>query len=112
MAKKGVSTQIEDDGIIKVDLPKSDLTLILGIASIVMCVFLGIGGLILGILARRISNESVELYQLAPELYNEYSHKNIKAGRVCAKIGIILSAVFLGIILIFWVLREAILSIF
>lgn len=111
-SKKKKVTTYADDGILKVDLPKADLTLILGIVSILTCFVLGFVGIVLGIIARNLSKESVELYELAPELYTEHSYKNIKAGRLCATIGIILSSVFLGFVLIYYALKGAILTIF
>ncbi len=110
--KKKKESSYEDDGILKVDLPKADLTLILGIISILTCFVLGVVGIILGIIARNRSKEAVELYKLAPELYTKHSYKNIKVGRLCAKIGIILSFVFLGFVLIYYTLRRAMLTIF
>jgi len=110
--KKKKATSFEDDGILKVDLPKADVTLILGISSILTCFILGLTGIVLGIIARNLSKKSVELYELAPELYTKYSYKNLKAGRVCAKIGIILSSVFLGLVLIYYAFKGAILTIF
>ncbi len=111
MSKNKKSTY-EEDGILKVDLPRADLTLALGIISIITCFILGVVGIAVGLLARKTSNESVELYELAPELYTNHSYKNLKAGRMCAKIGIILSSIFLGFVLIFYVIKGAILTLF
>lgn len=110
--EKKKETSYEDDGILKVDLPKADMTLILGITSIITCFALGVVGIILGIIAKKQSAKSIELYELAPELYTKHSFKNLKAGRVCATIGIILSAIFLAFVLIYYALKGAILSIF
>lgn len=101
-----------EDEILKVDLPKSDIVLILGISSILLCFLFGFVGIILGSLARKLSKKSIELYDLAPELYTKYSYKNIKAGRVCALIGIILSAFFFFFVLISFAIKGAFLGIF
>ena len=111
-AKKKKTDTFEDDGILKVDLPKADITLILGICSILTCFIFGIIGIILGILAKNFSKKPIELYELAPELYTKHSYKNLKAGRVCAIIGIILSSVFLAFLLIYYALKGAFLTIF
>lgn len=67
-------------------LPNGTATLVLGILSIVVC-------FICGIVALVISKRDVEAYKNNPELYTAASYSNIKAGRVCALIGIILQAV-------------------
>jgi hypothetical protein len=112
MKNKRKETSYEDDGILKVDLPKADTVLVLGIISILTCFILGVVGIVLGIVAKNLSKKSMELYELAPELYTKSSYKNLKAGRVCATIGIILSAVFLGFAFIYYALKGAILTIF
>ena len=71
-------------------LPNATATLVLGILSIVVCFICGIVALI-------ISNKDLALYKANPELYNQGSYNNIKAGRTCAIIGIVLQV--LGIIL-------------
>ena len=71
-------------------LPNATATLVLGILSIVVC-------FICGIVALAISNKDVALYKANPELYSESSYNNIKAGRICAIIGLALMA--LGIII-------------
>ena len=40
-----------------------------------------------------ISNKDVSMYRANPELYTESSYNNIKAGRICAIIGICLQVV-------------------
>jgi hypothetical protein len=67
-------------------LPNATATLVLGILSIVVC-------FICGIIALAISGKDVALYKANPELYAEASYNNIKAGRICAIIGIALQVV-------------------
>lgn len=67
-------------------LPNATATLVLGILSIVVC-------FICGIIALVISNRDVELYRANPDLYSEASYGNIKAGRICAIIGIALQVI-------------------
>ncbi len=70
-------------------LPNATATLVLGILSIVVC-------FICGIIALAISSKDINMYKNNPELYSAASYNNIKAGRICAIIGIALQA--LGII--------------
>ncbi|MBL7703277.1 MAG: hypothetical protein JNM14_13585 [Ferruginibacter sp.] len=75
-------------------LPNATATLVLGILSIVVC-------LICGIVALVISNKDVALYKANPELYSAASYNNIKAGRICALIGIILQGLAIIVYIIF-----------
>jgi presenilin-like A22 family membrane protease len=74
-------------------LPNATATLVLGILSIVVC-------LICGIIALVISNKDIALYKANPELYSTASYNNIKAGRICAIIGIALQVLFLIIYIV------------
>ncbi len=76
-------------------LPNATATLVLGILSIVVC-------FICGIVALVISNKDVALYKANPELYTESSYSNIKAGRICAIIGLALLA--LGLIIYIFII--------
>jgi hypothetical protein len=71
-------------------LPNATAVLVLGILSIVVC-------FICGIIALVISNRDIAAYRANPELYSASSYNNIKAGRTCAIIGIVLQV--LGIVL-------------
>ncbi len=74
-------------------LPNATATLVLGILSIVIC-------FICGIIALVISNKDMALYRANPELYSVSSYNNIKAGRICSIIGIILQVlIIIGYIL-------------
>lgn len=79
-------------------LPNATATLVLGILSILTCFCYGIVGLILGIVAMVISKKAVQMYKMDPELYSDYG--NVKAGRITALIGIILSGLYLLLIII------------
>ena len=81
-------------------LPNATAVLVLGILSIVMC-FVGV---ILGIIAVVLANKDLKLYNASPEVYSPGSYNNLKAGRICAIIGLILNALlvaFYAVILIF-----------
>ena len=67
-------------------LPNATATLVLGILSIVVC-------FICGIIALVISNKDMDLYRANPGLYSAASYNNIKAGRICAIIGIALQVI-------------------
>ena len=68
--------------------------LVLGILSIVICFV----GLILSIIALILANKDLKLYNENPELYTQASYNNLKAGKICAIIGLILN----GLIVIFY----------
>jgi M penetrans paralogue family 26 len=74
-------------------LPNATATLVLGICSIVTCFCYGIIGLACGIIALAISQKSVKMYKDDPTAYSGW--QNLNAGRICAIIGIILSALYL-----------------
>lgn len=75
-------------------LPNATATLVLGILSIVVC-------FICGIVALVISNKDMDMYKANPELYTAASYNNIKAGRVCAIIGIALQVLGIIVYIIF-----------
>lgn len=69
-------------------LPNATAVLVLGILSIVVC-------FICGIIALVMSNKDMALYKANPEAYTLASYNNIKAGRICAVVGIILQLTFI-----------------
>lgn len=71
-------------------LPNSTAVLVLGIISIVGCFCYGIVGFICSIIAM------VE----SPQAYTLASYNNLKTGRVCALVGLILSALYLLAIIV------------
>jgi hypothetical protein len=83
-----------------VSLPNSTLILVFGIISIVTCCCYGILGLIFGIIALVLANSAGKLYYAEPGSYTESSYKNVNAGKICAIIGIALSAFYL--LFLFW----------
>jgi len=80
-------------------LPNATATLVLGICSIVGCLFYGIPGLICGIIALFLHKKDKMIYSSDPSVY-ESSFKNSKAGFICAIIGISLSALYFIIALL------------
>jgi phosphotransferase system glucose/maltose/N-acetylglucosamine-specific IIC component len=67
-------------------LPNAIATLVLGILSIVVC-------FVCGIVALVISNRDLEMYKNNPESFTIASYNNIKAGRICAIVGVCLQIV-------------------
>tara|TARA_B100000809_G_C15115916_1_gene522422 strand:- start:1126 stop:1497 length:372 start_codon:yes stop_codon:yes gene_type:complete len=84
------------------NLPNATGVLVLGILSIVFCFCYGIIGITLGIIGLVMANKALKLYLAAPESYTESSYKNVKAGRICAIVGLCISSVYvvLGIVYI------------
>jgi hypothetical protein len=70
-------------------LPNATAILVLGILSIVICCIFGI---VMGIIALILASKAKQLYEANPGMYTESSFNNMKAGRICAIIGLILSA--------------------
>ena len=75
-------------------LPNSTAVLVLGILSIVFCWCIGIVGLVLGIIALVLAGKGAKLYLENPNQYTVSSYNNLKAGKICAIIGTILSGLY------------------
>ena len=81
-------------------LPNATAVLVLGIISIVGCFCYGIVGLICSIIALVLAKKDSTLFALNPQLYTPSSYSNLKAGKVCAIVGIILSSLYLAFVII------------
>jgi len=84
-------------------LPNSTATLVLGIISILGSCCYGIVGLICGIIALFISKKSNQLLKENPNGYSDSG--NLKAGRICAIIGVVLSAlmvIYMFLLIVVW----------
>jgi len=81
-------------------VPNANATLVLGILSIVSCWLYGLPGVILGIIALVISSSGKRAYEANPSWYSLSSYNNLKAGRICAIVGLSLSGLYLIIALI------------
>jgi len=77
----------------KQQLPNSTLVLVMGILSIVGCCFYSIPGFIFGIIALVVGKTATSEYNVSPDNYSGY--ENVKAGKIMAIIGIILSVLYL-----------------
>jgi len=82
-------------------LPNSTAVLVLGILSLIMCFCYGLVGLILGIIGLSLAGKDLQRYKMNPGAYTVSSYNNLKAGRVCAIIGTILSSLYFIIIIIY-----------
>ncbi|HRS54053.1 MAG TPA: CCC motif membrane protein [Bacteroidales bacterium] len=78
-----------------IDLPNNITVLVLGIISIVTCWCYGIVGIILGIIALVLAKKDNALYMQNSDLYTQSSYKNVQIGKVCAIIGLCISAMML-----------------
>ena len=83
-----------------VPIPNSTGVLILGIISIVGCSCYGIVGLVCGIIALVLAKKGVSLYNANPQAYTPGSLSNLKGGRICAIIGLSLSALYVIVVII------------
>lgn len=84
----------------QIALPNSAAILTLGIISIALCWCYGIVALTCGIIALVLGNKAIALYKANPSNYTLSSYNNAKAGRVCAIIGLCLSALMLIYIIV------------
>lgn len=82
-------------------LPNATAVLVLGIIAIVGCFCDGIPGLVCGIIALVLAGKDLKLYNADPTLYTPSSVSNLKNGRICAIVGVSLSAVCVIILIIY-----------
>lgn len=79
-------------------LPNSTAVLVLGIISIPVCFcyfLFGVPGLALSIISLVLSNKATKEYNENPSLYTVASFNNMKAGRICAIVGMCLNVLCL-----------------
>jgi hypothetical protein len=91
MEEKSIFDQPQTNFTNKQQLPNATVVLVMGILSIVIC---GIG-VVLGIIGLVLGNKDTKLYNASPDLYNPSSYSNIKTGKICSVIGIIVSSLFI-----------------
>ena len=77
----------------QVNLPNSNTILVLGILSLVFCWLhiLSIIGVVLSIVTLSLASKETSLFYLQPNNFTLSSLNNVKAGRTCAIIGLIIS---------------------
>ncbi len=77
----------------QIPIPNSTAILVLGILSIPCCCCVnGLVGLILGVIALVLYGKAVGIYNSNKDAYTDKSLSNLNAGRICAIIGTIFSA--------------------
>jgi hypothetical protein len=93
---KNHSIQESDyNNVFQQNLPNSKTVLVLGILSIVLSIwYFSIVGVVLSILALVLANRDLSLYYSNKSQYTLSSFNNLKAGRVCAIIGLAVAVVF------------------
>jgi hypothetical protein len=80
----------------QVNLPNASTVLLMGILSIVFSFwYFSLVGIIFGFIALVKASGDLKLYAQNPTMYSLSSYNNIKAGRVCAIIGIVVAAIFI-----------------
>jgi hypothetical protein len=84
----------------KQPLPNATAVLVLGIVSLVGCCCYSIPGLVCSIIALILGNKDLKMYYSNPTAFTESSLNNLKAGRVCAIIALIISILYL--LMIIW----------
>ena len=102
MENQGTSNIFNDGP--KQSLPNATAVLVLGIISIVGCfcyMLAGLVGIVCGIIALVLASKDSRRYRTEPHLYTIASYNNLKAGRVCAIIGTVLSSLYLLFIIFF-----------
>jgi len=80
-------------------LPNATPVLVLGIIAIVGCFCYGVVGLICGIIALVLAKKDMALYNSNPSAYTPGSLSNLKAGRVCAIIGLSISILYFCVVI-------------
>ena len=89
-------------------VPNSTAVLVLGICSIFPgCFCLGIIGIVCGIIALVLANKGMTFYNSNSNNYSITSFNNLKAGKVCAIIGLCLSSLILIIYVIYIIVLGA-----
>jgi hypothetical protein len=79
----------------RLDLPNATAVLVLGILSIVLsCWYFSLVGVVLSIIALVLSGKDLTRYYSNPNQFTISSFNNVKAGRVCAIIGLTVALIF------------------
>lgn len=101
--KQQVPTSGFQQGTYQIPVPDATAVLVLGIISLLGAFCYGIIGLILGIIGLALANRAERRYREAPERYQASSYSNLKAGRICSLIGLILSIIMILVFVIYFI---------
>jgi len=94
----------------QIPLPNSTGVLVMGIISIATCWCYGVPGIVLGIISLVLGGKAKKIYHANPAQYTIGSYKNMKAGLICAIIGLSLSALYFIFIIIYLLILGVALS--
>jgi len=97
------SSRGPDSNIFPENLPNSRIILILGILSIVFCWWhiISFVGIALGVATLILARKEIILYETNPGRYTLISYNNVKTGRICAIIGLVISVLVFFFVLLF-----------
>ena len=90
-------------------LPNSSTVLVLGILSILLCWIYGVLSIILGIVGMVLASSAENEYHARPHLYSESSYRNLRAGKFCSTLGLVLGILSFLVIILWMLLFGAIL---
>jgi len=95
MENQTTNSSVFDNNGPQQSLPNATAVLVLGIISIVGCFCYGLVGTICGIIALVLASKDNARYLATPHMFTPASYSNLRGGRVCAIIGLIISSLYL-----------------
>lgn len=98
------SNKNKSDEYFLVDLPNSNVVLVLGVLSILSCFLIGLPGIVLGFIGMKLYKKPHELYKIAPELYRKESYKDLRVGYIMSVVGLAMSSFFVLFLLAYLVI--------
>ncbi len=87
----------EDNHLLR-PLPNSTLILVLGILSLLGVCCYGFMGILLGVIALVLARQEQKRYNRSPAEFTASSYSQLKIGRICAIVGLVLSLLFFGFV--------------
>jgi tetrahydromethanopterin S-methyltransferase subunit B len=96
MEEKSIFDEINPSFNNQQQLPNATVVLVMGILSIVMCFI----GFVMGIIGLVLANKDTRLYNASPHSYTAGSYSNIKTGKICSIIGLVLNGLLAIVYLI------------
>jgi len=93
----------QNNSVFQQNLPNSNTILVLGILSIVFCWWhlVSFVGIVLGIITIVLSKKEISLFNANPNQFTISSLNNVKTGRICAIIGLIISIIVFLLVSLF-----------
>jgi len=93
----------QNNPVFQQSLPNSNTILVLGILSIVFCWWhlISFAGIVLGIVTIILSKKEISLFNANPNQFTISSLNNVKTGRICAIIGLIISIIVFLLVSLF-----------